>query len=200
MLDEEGESSLDKLAERAGTDFPTDFEASKSAGMIDVVDGKFILLPKGRERAREVIRRHRLTEMLLTQILEMEDSQVESDACRFEHILSPEATESVCTLLGHPPMCPHGKPIPRGTCCEKFRKEVTPLVAPLSELYPGETARIVFITPKSHALLDRLTSFGIIPGGEIRLHQKNPTFVLQVGETDIAIDADVAREIFVKRI
>ncbi len=200
MLEEEGENSLEELRARSDDSFDTQFANARAAKQIEASDGRFMLLPEGRERAREVIRRHRLTEVLLTQVLEMEENQVESDACRFEHILSPEATESVCTLLGHPPTCPHGKPIPRGACCEKFRKDVTPLVTQLVELRPGEEARIVFMTPKSHALLDRLTSLGIVPGSEIRLHQKQPTCVVKVGETDIAIDCNVAKEIFVKRV
>lgn len=200
MLDEEGSDSLHELAARAGGEFAAQFEAARSAGMIASGDGTFELLPDGRERAREVIRRHRLAETLLTEILDMDNAQAESDACRFEHILSSQATESICTLLGHPPTCPHGKPIPQGPCCRKFQKELTPLVTPLAELHPGEVARIVFIAPKSHARLDRLASLGIVPGSEIRLHQKRPTCVIRIGETDVAIDANVAGEIFVKRV
>ncbi len=58
----------------------------------------------------------------------------EAEACKFEHILSPEVTDSVCTLLGHPPNSPDGKPIPRGECCSMFRQEMKPLVAPLADL------------------------------------------------------------------
>ena len=59
---------------------------------------------------------------------------MESQACEFEHILSPEATDSVCTLLGHPPTCPHGKPIPPGPCCGTFQKTLRPLVTGLRQL------------------------------------------------------------------
>jgi DtxR family Mn-dependent transcriptional regulator len=171
----------------------------ESLDLLKQATGKALLTDKGKEAARQIIRRHRLTEMLLTELMDMPESDAESDACIFEHILSERATESVCTLLGHPPVCPHGKPIPRGECCEKFKKDLTPLVVPLSELNSGETARIVFIIPKSHARLDRLGSLGIVPGNHVRLHQKRPTFVLRVSETDIAIDSDIAGEIFVKR-
>ncbi|MEN6520204.1 MAG: metal-dependent transcriptional regulator [Armatimonadota bacterium] len=200
ILEEEGSDSFEDLKVRADHDFDVQFENASRSGIIEVKNGKFTLLPKGHERAREIIRRHRLTEVLLTELFDMEESHAESDACRFEHILSPEVTESVCTLLGHPPTCPHGKPIPRGECCEKFKKEMTPLVTPLMELRPGDTGRIVFITPKSHTILDRLTSLGIVPGSEVRLHQKRPTCIVKIGETDIAIDSNIAREIFVKRV
>jgi len=73
-------------------------------------------------------------------------------------------------------------------------------VLPLTELEVGSQAKIVFITPKSHATLDRLGSMGIIPGSSLRLHQKRPAFVIRVGETDLAIDEEIARQIYVKRL
>ena len=45
------------------------------------------------------------------------ESEIEQQACKFEHILSPEATDKICTFLGHPRTCPHGAPIPPGPCC-----------------------------------------------------------------------------------
>ncbi|MBI2677514.1 MAG: ATP-binding cassette domain-containing protein [Candidatus Koribacter versatilis] len=73
---------------------------------------------KGRQRAADVIRRHRLAERLFTETLRIEDeSEIEQQACKFEHILSPEATEKICAFLGHPKTCPHGSPIPAGECC-----------------------------------------------------------------------------------
>ena len=73
---------------------------------------------KGRKRAEDVIRRHRLAERLFMQTFQVSDEQeVEEQACKFEHILSAEATDRICTFLGHPETCPHGSPIPRGACC-----------------------------------------------------------------------------------
>lgn len=73
---------------------------------------------RGRQRAEDVIRRHRLAERLFMQTLRISnEAVVEQQACKFEHILSPEATDSICTFLNHPETCPHGSPIPRGACC-----------------------------------------------------------------------------------
>jgi len=73
---------------------------------------------EGRQRAAGVIRRHRLAERLFTDTLALrDDAQIESNACTFEHMLSPEVTERICTFLGHPRRCPHGSPIPPGPCC-----------------------------------------------------------------------------------
>jgi putative ABC transport system ATP-binding protein len=77
-----------------------------------------IFTEKGRRRAEDIIRRHRLAERLFTQTFQVEDEkEVAEQACRFEHILSPEATDRICTFLGHPRTCPHGSPIPAGPCC-----------------------------------------------------------------------------------
>jgi DNA-binding MarR family transcriptional regulator len=83
-------------------------------------DGTLIveLTPRGRERAGSIIRRHRLAERLFTDSLAMDsESEIEQQACKFEHILSPEATDKICSFLGHPRTCPHGAPIPPGPCC-----------------------------------------------------------------------------------
>jgi ABC-type glutathione transport system ATPase component len=83
-------------------------------------DGTLIveLTPRGRERAGSIIRRHRLAERLFTDSLAMDsETEIEQQACKFEHILSPEATDKICTFLGHPRTCPHGAPIPPGPCC-----------------------------------------------------------------------------------
>jgi len=74
--------------------------------------------PRGEQRAANVMRRHRLAERLFTETLHIEsESEIEEQACKFEHILSFEATDKICTFLGHPKTCPHGSPIPPGCCC-----------------------------------------------------------------------------------
>jgi hypothetical protein len=84
------------------------------------------LTERGRERAVSIIRRHRLAERLFTDSLAMDsESEIEQQACKFEHILSPEATDKICTFLGHPATCPHGAPIPPGPCCPAEREQVT---------------------------------------------------------------------------
>jgi Mn-dependent DtxR family transcriptional regulator len=94
-------------------------DALKPTGF-SVGDGSVVvaLTARGRQRAADIIRRHRLAERLFTDSLALEsESEIEQQACKFEHILSPEATEKICTFLGHPRTCPHGAPIPRGSCC-----------------------------------------------------------------------------------
>jgi putative ABC transport system ATP-binding protein len=81
-------------------------------------DRMILFTEKGRKRAEDIIRRHRLAERLFVHTFHVQDEkEVAEQACRFEHILSPEATDSICTFLGHPRTCPHGSPIPAGPCC-----------------------------------------------------------------------------------
>jgi putative ABC transport system ATP-binding protein len=88
--------------------------------VFSVGDGSVVveLTARGRQKAADIIRRHRLAERLFTDSLALEnESEIEQQACKFEHILSPEATEKICTFLGHPRTCPHGAAIPAGQCC-----------------------------------------------------------------------------------
>jgi putative ABC transport system ATP-binding protein len=94
-------------------------DALKPAG-VSIGDGSLIveLTPRGQKRAADIIRRHRLAERLFTDSLAMDsETEIEQQACKFEHILSSEATDKICSFLGHPKTCPHGSPIPPGPCC-----------------------------------------------------------------------------------
>ena len=169
------------------------------AGLVEATGDELRLTRAGDERARGIIRRHRLAEVLLYNLFDLDNTQIESSACKFEHILTQQVTESVCTFLGHPPACPHGRPIPRGECCDKIRTEIQPLVTRLSDAGLGDTSRIVFITPKSKRRLEKLSALGIVPGSRLRLLQRTPSYVLQIGETTVAVDRDITDEIYVKR-
>jgi putative ABC transport system ATP-binding protein len=95
-------------------------DALKPSG-VSIGEGSLIveLTTRGRQRAADIIRRHRLAERLFTDSLAMDsESEIEQQACKFEHILSAEATDKICAFLGHPRTCPHGSPIPPGPCCE----------------------------------------------------------------------------------
>ncbi len=168
-------------------------------GLVSVSGADIILTDTGQKKARGLIRRQRLAERLFTDVFEMTDDTVVSDACKMEHILSEELTESVCTFLGHPPTCPHGKPIPRGECCKKFRIEVTPVVMRLSEFDVGAKARITFIVPSDASRISKLNSLGIAAGSSIKLIQKTPSFVISIDETTVALDPEIAKEIYVRR-
>jgi DtxR family Mn-dependent transcriptional regulator len=202
---EEGRDAAEGILAASATDHapaaaPADLKSLAAAGLVRIAGERVELTPDGEARARDVVRRHRLAERLFRDLLDLGERTMEAQACEFEHILSREATDSVCTLLGHPPTCPHGKPIPSGECCGAFQRTVRPLVTGLPSFDLGATGRIVFIAPKFHDRMDRLAALGVIPGSTIRLHQRSPSYVIEVGETTIALDPEIAREIFVKPV
>lgn len=155
--------------------------------------------PEGEIRARNIVRRHRLSERMLTDLFDIPRGRIEGTSCELEHVLSEEVTDSICAFLGHPPVCPHGRAIPPGECCKKPGKTIQPLVIPLTELKPEETGQIVFIQSRDKNSLRRMSSLGIIPNTEITLTQKIPMIIVRCAETEIALDRDIAEGIYLKR-
>ncbi len=180
-------------------DARTSLDEALRRGWVRAVAGELTLTDDGERRAAGVIRRHRLAERLLLDVVQLDNAAMEAGACELEHshIMSEEATDRVCAFLGHPPTCPHDRAIPRGRCCDKFTQDVRPLVTPLSDGTIGADYRIVFIASRSHRRIDRLCALGVIPGAEIHLHQRAPAFIVQVGSTDIALEPEIAADIYV---
>lgn len=167
-------------------------------GYLEKRENALFLTESGYERARDLVRHHRLAERLLADVLNLEEDEFEKTACRYEHLLEQDAAESVCILLGHPRTCPHGKFIPAGECCQAGETRLRPLVVPLVELETGETGRIAYIGTKDNSRLSYLTSLGIITNNQIHLVQKRPSYILKIDETTVAIDESVGKEIFVR--
>jgi DtxR family Mn-dependent transcriptional regulator len=200
-LKEGGQDALQIVLEKSIDENPKEvLEELAKQGLAREEDGKVKLTPDAERIAREIVRRYRLAEVLLAQVLELEDKDVQDTACKFEHVLSPRVTDSICTFLGHPPVCPHGKPIPRGPCCLRAETQLKPLVCRLTDMDVGAEVSIVFIAPIQHQTLDRLGGYGVVPGSTLRLHQKKPSFVVQIGETTVALDEEIAKEIFVRSV
>jgi putative ABC transport system ATP-binding protein len=89
----------------------------KDLGLLELRSREVALTPRGENRARDIVRRRRLAERLLTDTFSVAEAEADSHACKFEHIISPELDQRICTFLGHPTTCPHGNPIPPGRCC-----------------------------------------------------------------------------------
>ena len=201
-LEEEGDQRIGNVRDRweHSTSVQPVIERAVQQGLISRENGELWLTTPGRDRTRQIVRRYRLAECLLSEVLLLDESQYEQSACELEHILTPEVTDSVCSLLGHPPTCPHGRPIPRGECCATYGGEVRPLVVRVSELSPGDVGKIVFISSKRPRRLDKLSAIGLIPGTLLKLRQRRPSFIVDLGETQLAIDQEIAGEIYVKKM
>jgi DtxR family Mn-dependent transcriptional regulator len=155
------------------------------------------LTAKGRRLALQVIRRHRLSERLLTDILHVDWDKVHDAACRLEHAMGNELVDSLEKALRHPKTCPHGNPIPTksGQIAEDESQ-------PLLEIPSGVRVTIVRITDESPELLRYLAGMSLVPGTSIEIVEKAPfqgPITLRVDDSTHAISQDLASVIRVKQ-
>jgi len=187
--------SLDKLA-RTETESQA-VNGLVKKGFISIDDSKVSLNESGKQYARNIVRRHRLSERLLVDVLQLKKESVHGQSCHFEHILNEEVEENICILLGHPKICPHGKPIPPGECCIQSKWLVESSIKPLTALKEGQTGRIAYLQTFDDKKLQKLIVMGVLAGREITLLHRFPSYVFQVGFTQVAVDSEIAGSIYV---
>jgi DtxR family transcriptional regulator, Mn-dependent transcriptional regulator len=193
--------TMPAIREKCIVDFSSaDLVELEKEGLIIFNEEKILFSSDGKTLAQGIMRRHRLAEVLVYSVLKLKNAEMEEVACRVEHSLAPEVEESICTLLGHPDVCPDGKPIPGGRCCRNKLRTVSNVVVSLSDIKPGECGKITFIKPGSHSNLHRLMSLGLYPGVVVTVHRTNPAFCIKFENTELAIDEEIARNIFVWKI
>ncbi|PKO11572.1 MAG: hypothetical protein CVU39_28600 [Chloroflexi bacterium HGW-Chloroflexi-10] len=207
MVSERAQELLERLW-MAEEDGQAGLPVSKYAveGMQDLVEGAWVvqdqgiwkLTASGREEAALAIRRHRLGEVLIADVLKAERERVDDQACQLEHVLFDGLDESICTLLGHPEFCPHGKAIPPGDCCREKRARGKAEIAPLIELQPGQAGQVAFIQMGNPGRLEKLMAMGVLPGGGIKLLRASPSFVFESGYSQFAVDEEIASGIYVR--
>jgi DtxR family Mn-dependent transcriptional regulator len=127
-----------------------------------------VLTAQGSERAVSVVRRHRLWERFLTDILGLKWDKVHREACRLEHATSPETERRLASLLGDVDTCPHGYPIP-----DKSGNVKEQQVMPLSEFQPGQSACILTIAEEAPKLLRNIDKLGLKPKTVVTVEKKD---------------------------
>jgi len=199
--EEKGSASAENVAADAKTRVTEELlsECEREGYLMRHARRELKLTARGRQVAEEVIRRHRLAERLVVDVIGLTLEESEADACEFEHLLARGVTDAICTLLGHPRLCPHYHPIPEGDCCRKAETQIDPLVTPVDRLNIGEGARVAYISARHFSRIQKLSSLGILPGATIKVHQRFPAFVIECDETQIALDKEIARDIYVWR-
>jgi len=136
-IEEEGTIPIRaRLVERLGLSAPAVSETVNRLvdhGYAELLDDRSLrLTAKGREVATSIVRRHRLAERLLVDIIGLEWEKVHKEADRWEHAISADVEEKLVQLLGDPATCPHGNPIPGSA-----HKIEGPASVPLTQLQPG---------------------------------------------------------------
>lgn len=193
MAEEDGREGLNNAGEIADS-----MEELFKNGLAEQDGSLWKLTSSGRSEAAQAIRRHRLGERLLSDVLKAKDTLLDEQACRLEHVLFDGLDESICTLLGHPRFCPHGKPIPQGECCRQMKATIDRLIAPLSELEPGKNGQVAYLRMDHPSRLQKLMAMGVLPGGKIALLRRSPSFVFECGYSQFAVDEEVAGDIYVR--
>ncbi len=157
-----------------------------------------LLTKKGRKIALDVVRRHRLSERLLTDILKLEWSKTHDAACKLEHAISDkDIIKPLEKALGKPKTCPHGNPIP-----SESGKVIEEKSEPLVNLKSREEGTIVKITDEEPALLRYLSTIGLVPGTDVQIQEKAPfngPITVKVADASHAIGRNVASIIWVKK-
>jgi DtxR family Mn-dependent transcriptional regulator len=202
-LEEEGTQVIQaRLAERVGHSAPAVSEVIrrlKTEGYVTVKARQVRLTQMGRDRAESVVRKHRLAERLLTDIIGLPWEKAHTEACRWEHVISDEVEDRLVELLGHPQTCPHGNPIP-GSGPGKGRQQVA-----LSSVKDGARVRLERVTEQVEidpAAMSYLSEAGFIPGANAQVSAKAPdgTLTLQLAEHTIALGNVLAQKLFVSAV
>lgn len=141
----------------------------ESNDLVENLSSGLTLTPTGLEDARKLVRRMRLAERLLSDILGLPLEDVYEEACRLEHVISDAVEERIAAVLGDPETCPHGHPIPSSA-----GRVDCPLAASLAELPPGTTAKIVSLPERDADLIRYLDGFGIRPGVKVVVDEVAP--------------------------
>jgi DtxR family transcriptional regulator, Mn-dependent transcriptional regulator len=170
----------------------------RSRGLLeDDPSGRISLTALGRKKAERIIRAHRLAERLVCDVLHSDLATAEDSACVFEHVVAPDIADAICTLLGHPTTCPHGRPIPPADCCHRNATEVSSVIVRLPRLKVGQRALIAYVEAESSPRMQKLLALGIAPGRTLEILQRWPVIIVRVDNTQIAIDQPVAESISV---
>jgi len=154
------------------------------------------LTDEGRRQALLVIRRHRLWERLLTDILHVPWDQVHEEACRLEHVISEAFEDKIFEALGRPTRDPHGEPIPT-----KDGKMPRTDHEPLSDLQPGAAGTISQVRKSNPEMLRYLGARGLIPEAAIEVVEKAPfegPLTVRTGNSSYVLGRQLASHIRVE--
>lgn len=151
-----------------------------------------ILTPLGRNMAVSTLRRHRLSERLLTDVLGMSWESVHDAACKLEHVITGEIETKAYEILGHPKTCPHGNPI----CCSEDRE-----LTCLTESRPGDMAQVAKVADEGDEVLKAVAAIGLKPTAEFTVKSVSIDGVaIEVGGEHLMVTNSIAEHIWIEPI
>jgi DtxR family Mn-dependent transcriptional regulator len=198
-LEEEGIPVIQaRLAERLDKAAPSVSEMLdrlEADGLITRSGRRISMTPAGAELAEGVVRKHRLAERLLVDVIGLDWEKAHQEAGRWEHVISDEVEARLTVLLGNPTTCPHGNPIPGVNVGERRAR-------PLAEAATGDRVRLERITESvehDRAALDYLGEHGLTPGVTVTIGARAPdgTLTVVVDDTAVALGPSMTSQLFV---
>lgn len=201
-LEEEGTQVIQaRLAEHLGHSAPTVSETIRrlrSDGYVEI-DGRILrLTDEGRERAERVVRKHRLAERFLLEVIGIPWHKTHIETCRWEHVMSDDVEARITAIMNSPSTCAHGNPIPGMPARKRNLK-------PLADAEKGDRVRLERVTEQVEVDLEALVyldTHGFIPGAEATVKSKAPdgTLNLDLKEGTMAMGPALGRLLYVEHI
>ncbi len=201
-LNEEGTPAIQaRIAERLGRSAPTVSEMLDrlaTDGYVERSGRTITLTEQGQDVAQTVIRKHRLAERLLVDVIGLPWHLVHDEAGRWEHVMSDEVMARLTEILDDPATCPHGNPIPGSA----NRSDAPTSQVSLAGLEPGQKIRFERLGEEVEldgATLRYLDEAGFIPGAVATVQNKGPdgTLLLDADGTTLVLGADLCQRLFV---
>jgi DtxR family Mn-dependent transcriptional regulator len=199
-LSGDGDAHTGVLAERLGLAPGTVTATVKrlaDRGLVDHKPYKGVeLTPAGRQAAIASIRRHRIVERFLADMLGYAWNEADRLATAFEHELPQEVEDRLYVALDRPDSCPHGFPIPAKETVE------LPLMPPLYALEPGDTAVVAVPGSTDPEIVAFLDTLGLRPGVVVEVKEKHPfdgPLVLRVEGKERTLGSTVANQVYVQK-
>lgn len=198
-LEEEGipviQARLAERLEKAAPSVSEMLDRLEADELIERSSRQIAMTAKGAAVARGVVRKHRLAERLLVDIIGLDWEKAHIEAGRWEHVISDDVEERLVVLLGNPTTCPHGNPIPGA-------QRAGPTQHRLDEARPGDRIRLERITESVEHEADSLSYLGangLTPGttATVRARAPDGTLTLSVGEATIALGPAMTQRMYV---
>ncbi|MTD16492.1 dihydrofolate reductase [Nakamurella sp. YIM 132087] len=209
-LEEEGIFPLRaRIAERLNQSGPTVSQTvarMQRDGLLVVSDDRHLeLTDLGRDRAVSVMRKHRLAERLLLDVIGLDWRDVHVEACRWEHVMSDQVEQKLVALLGHPQVSPYGNPIPgldhlgvENSHVEETHADLIGADVAAERGGNYEVRRIIEIVQNQPGVMDRLQRGGIKPGAVLEFAVRGPQLVAVDGGITTELPPEVAHGIHVR--
>ena len=199
-----------RISERLGHSGPTVSQTvgrMERDGLVVVSDDRTLeLTDAGRGKAVDVMRKHRLAERLLSDVIGLDWAYVHEEACRWEHVMSEQVERRLVELLGHPTESPYGNPIPGlaqlgDVPAKNFEQGVIGLVRRLNEEggpITGTVRRLAEPVQVDPELLQQLKGAGVMPGasGDYRYSEGYVLVQMDGNDEGLELPVEVASHIF----